>query len=123
MLRRIFRTILVLTIWLTGCDSVLGYQEPTAEQMRAVRNDAESIAQSLLEWRAANGSFPARLDMLVPAARDSIPPQPVGDKQWRYGLRESDGFAYLSICIGPDCYPSETLWIDPAGDMLWRADY
>lgn len=86
-------------------------------------SEAESLAQSLLEWRAANGSFPARLDMLVPEFRDTIPSQPVGDQKWRYGVRQSDGSAYLSICIGPDCYPSETLWVDPAGELLWRSDY
>ena len=61
--------------------------------------------------------------MLVPEVRDSIPPQPVGDTKRRYGSRESDGFAFLGICTGPDCYPSETLFIDPGGELVWRTDY
>jgi hypothetical protein len=82
-----------LGIILTGCTD----QGWSADQINESKRRGDDIIQSLESYRAQNGRYPARLDLLIPAYQKSIENPTTGNQQWIYSVRSDGQFFNLEF--------------------------
>jgi len=105
--------LLMVAVMLSSCESW------SASSIEESKKRAEPIIVALEEYFSVHGTFPKRLEDLVPEYIEELPPPTAGTRQWRYKPRER-AFS-LSFGYGKDHYPNCTFSWSSSGKR-WIVD-
>jgi len=75
------------------------------ETIEASYVTGDRIANALHHYYTKHGSYPGRLDVLVPTFIGQIDPPSAGLPTWRYTVSHDMKHYELSFCDNSDCYP------------------